>query len=241
MNPCRVASYNVDIAKRMGLLTASLISYISRERDRAILHRSLNKNGTFSVYRNDIFEDTGLSVDEQSAVESSLGKIGILEVSPFRDEINRVYYKFNDDVLYAVMGRTVNHSPVTSIVDSVDSPSVRAKRLTSRERSMNDAKRAVKETDSGLRQMWIDWIDAVYERKFTLTPAAVVLNEKQLERFDSAKKEEILQNAIKNGYRDISWSIKACSAIDKDAVPTNWKSYESMQPTCNTEISGESF
>lgn len=241
MNLCKVASYNVEIAKRMGLLTASMISYISHEYDYAVAHHTINKNGTFSIYRDDIYDTIGLSNDEQKAVETSLGKIGILEVSPFRDEVNRVYYKFNESTLFSIIGKAPVQSSSLMLIGSVDSPTAKSKRITSTERSMNEAKRSIKEEDESLRQMWCDWIDAVYARKFTLTPAAVAINEKQLSSYDRARKEEILQNAIKNGYRDISWSIKACNDTKKDTIPVNWKSYESMQPNCNTKISEESF
>lgn len=241
MNLLKVASYNVDIAKRMGLLTASLISYVSQKHCDAQRNQLINKNGTFSIKRSDISEDTGLSIDEQKSVESSLGKINALEVLPFKDELDRVYYRFNETALYEALGKT-NAKPVSyELADSISSPSVRAKRITSSERSMNEAKRAIKEEDESLRQMWYDWIDAVYARRFTLTQAAVIISEKQLEKYDRVHKEEILHNAIKNGYRDISWSIKACNNEKKDTIPTNWKSYESMQPNCNTKISGESF
>lgn len=241
MNLLKVASFNVEIAKRFGLLTAALISYVSGEYALVKKNDLLNKNGTFSIRRSDIYEAIGMSNDEQMAVEASLGKANILEVIPFKDEIDRIYYRFNEDALYAVLGRTPVQSPTAMLIGTIDSPVAKAKRITSNEKSMNEAKRAIKEEDESLRQMLCDWIDAVYARKFTLTPAAVAINEKQLSAFDRAKKEEILQNAIKNGYRDMSWSIKACTENKGDTIPTNWKSYESMQPNSNTEISKESF
>ena len=240
MNLLKTASFNVEIAKRFGLFSAALISYISGEYALATKNEWLNKNGTFSIRRSDIYEAIGMTNDEQMAVEASLGKAGILEVLPFKDEVDRVYYRFNESVVYKVLGQVPVQSAPTMIANSIDSQTVKSKRITAAEKSMNEAKRAIKEEDESLRQMWCDWIDAVYARHFTLTVAAVTINEKQLSTYDRAKKEEILQNAIKNGYRDISWSIKACNNSG-DTIPKNWKSYESMQPNSNTEISKESF
>ena len=240
MNLLKTASFNVEVAKRFGLLTAALISYVSNEYDIVKKNDLLNKNGTFSVKRSDIYEAIGMSTSEQMAVENSLGKFDILVALPFKDEIDRVYYRFNEDAIYKIIGQIPVQSTSTTLASSIDSQTAKTKRITAAEKSMNEAKRAVKEEDESLRQMWCDWIDAVYARHFTLTPAAVTINEKQLSTLDRAKKEEILQNAIKNGYRDISWSIKACNNSG-DTIPKNWKSYESMQPNSNTEISKESF
>lgn len=240
MNLLKTASFNVEVAKRFGLFSAALISYVSGEYTLAIKNEWLNKNGTFSIRRSDIYDAIGMTNDEQMAVEASLGKAGILEVLPFKDEVDRVYYRFNESAVYKVLGQVQVQSASTMLANSIDSQTAKTKRITAAEKSMNEAKRAVKEEDESLRQMWCDWIDAVYARHFTLTPAAVTINEKQLSTFDRAKKEEILQNAIKNGYRDISWSIKACNNSG-DTIPKNWKSYESMQPNSNTEISKESF
>lgn len=236
-------SYNVDIAKLFGVMTSSMITYIDSEYSSAVRMGLLNKNNTFSIYRSEIYEHTGITPQEQMLVEKSLGTLGVLEVSPFKDEKDRVYYRFLPNVLADGLNRAINApNPVSAIAMSMDTPTAKTSRITAKERNRNEAKRAIKETDGALRQLLCDWVDAVFARNMVLTPAAVSISEEQLNQLtQTSAKEEVLHIAIKNGYRDISWAISAYNENSKDAVPKNWKSYESMQPNADTKISEESF
>lgn len=236
-----VNCYNVDIAKAYGVLTAVMLSFIDKSYEYALRQGNLNKNKTFSMSRTNIYHATGLKKEEQENIEKVLTNYNIIDILPFRDDSDRVYYIYNQE---KVAETTRQLQSAQNMKDLIDVMKVAPKesvekthRISKREKEIQTLKSSIKEEDSVLKSLIFDWIDAIYNRNFSITTAAMKINLNQINNYDTDTKVKILHIAIKNGYRDIQWAVEAI----KDKSDRNWKSYEDMQPTTSTVLSKETF
>ena len=237
-----VNCYNVDIAKTYGVLTSILLSFIDKSYEYALRHGNINKNGTFSMSRSNIYHATGLKKEEQESIEKLLTNYNIIDVIPFRDDIDRVYYVYNQAKVAETTRQLESAQNMKDLISTLSvapkESSEKSKRISKREKEVQALKSSVKEEDSLIKSLIFDWVDAIYNRNFTITTAAMKINLNQISKYDTDTKVQILHNAIKNGYRDIQWSI---DSVIKNNNDRNWKSYEDMQPNATTVLSKETY
>ena len=239
-----VNCYNIDIAKLYGIMTAVLLSYIDKSYEYALRRSTINKNNTFSVSRQNIYHATGLTKEEQETAEKMLTKQKILEVFPFKEDYDRVYYKYHQNNIVESTKQLEAAQNMQELMNTLfvenKEKAEKVHRTTKRDKEIQILKSSIKEENSALKQLIFDWIDAMYNRNFSITTAAMKINLEQIKKYDADTKTKILYIAIKNGYRDIQWAIDAVIKSESKE-DRNWKTYSSMQPDESTVVSKEQF
>ena len=92
MNLLNINGYNVDIAKILGICQSILLSCIDEERQFQIRHKLISDNDTVPLSRQEIYERTAMSDEDQKKAEESLVACGVLTIKPLRNVPNKNYY-----------------------------------------------------------------------------------------------------------------------------------------------------
>ena len=195
-------NYNLKIALLFNINTAVLLSYIG--------NLKIEESGEIIVSREEVFKNTGLEETSQQDSEHSLSKSNLIQIREFRNNKNKYYCKINKELLNKVM---ISDKPKTELPIDNMAQLVRPtqQKLSKTDIVKNNLKKRIKEPDPVIQTYYIQWIDSVYENpKGYLTSGAVEIAQKELSVFskgDQKIKIDVLNIAIKNGWRDISWAI----------------------------------
>lgn len=223
-------SYNVDVAKVYGVRSAVFLSFLFRK-------LAESSEDSVSIERSTIYENTGLDEKEQMDIESSLSDIKVICVEKFRGSETKNHYKFDEKMFVSIQTHTslddlINEEPVKQQRQSVQ------KRTTKRDLLIKHLKSSISVESEVLRQSLCDWIDSVYSNpKGFLSVQSVSLSVKEL--FDFTEKEdtqiEIMNIAIRGGFRDLSWAINKYEQTHRDSGSNCWASYSETKSDIHTE------
>ena len=211
MNLLNINGYNVDIAKVLGICQSILLSCIDEERQFQIRHKLISDNDTVPLSRQEIYERTAMSDEDQKKAEESLVACGVLVIKPLRNVPNKNYYIINLDQIKKISESEKPEEVVSAaeIAQFIRKP--RVEPMSKRQTHINSLKRTIKTDDPVIQQYLCEWIDAVYTNpKGFLSPSSVNIAQQELEQYakgSQSTKIALLKIAIKGGLRDITWAI----------------------------------
>ncbi len=200
MSLYNVNSYNVDIAKLIGPLSAIYVSFIDK---------LLIRNEKLLLSRSQIFDYTGIDFDKQDEIENNLIYCGIMDVKSARGSSEKKNYILNYDRLEVILNDPTKINEVYKLSTVKSKPKEKISKETKKEQTLKRLKSAVKIDDEVLKQHIFDWIDSVIEKGNYLTTQSVKINVEELNRFTSSQSIaiQVLNMATKNCWRDLSWAM----------------------------------
>jgi len=194
--------FNVKLAHIIGLNASIYLSQIMDINEKAIRKEKTDKN-FFTIDREYITKRTTISEKEQKEIENNLIKIGVLE----RSTENADTILLNITVLTSIL-----MSPDEELIRDISSLSKPKQKRTKADAIKDSLKQNIVTTNLELRNAYISWIDAVYEKDGFMTKQAVVAAQARVDEFSNRNLDialKVLEIASINGYRDITWAINA--------------------------------
>jgi len=194
--------FNVKLAHILGLNSSIYLSQIMDINEKAIRKDKTDKN-FFTIDRDYITKRTTISEKEQKEIENNLIKIGVLE----RSTENSNTILLNITVLTSIL-----MSPDEELIKDISSLSKPKQKRTKADAIKDSLKQNIVTTNLELRNAYIAWIDAVYEKDGFMTKQAVVAAQARVDEFSNRNLDialKLLEIASINGYRDITWAINA--------------------------------
>lgn len=223
-------SYNIKLAKYLGLHSAIYISCLLR-----VKSKSIDKRATFDVDRNYISDLCFIKPEEQKSIESALKKVGILtDISEMND--NLVSLCLHEDVLINMITDT-DVKTLTKIKKSVDVKlDVVTGKMTTRQRQCYELKNKIQCSNDELLQAYRDWVDGVYANpKGFLSIRSISVFQKTVDDFANGDLDlalKIIEIATVNGYRDCTWAI---NLFNKDYA-AKWKKEHSNNVSTTKKV-----
>ena len=204
MSLYNVNSYNIDIAKSIGVLSAIYVSFIDK---------LLIRNEKLTLSKNQIYDYTGIDYDKQDEVENNLIKCGIMDIKGPRTNSNKKSYLINYDRLEELLKNPDKINEVYVFTTMLKKPKEKVSIETKKEQNLKKLKSAVKIDDEVLKQHIFDWIDSVIDGGKFLTQQSVKINIEQLNKFTSSQDTaiQVVDMSAKNCWRDLEWAMNKIS------------------------------
>ena len=217
-------SYNVELAKKYGVKSAILLSYVFSLRSATVDKEVL-------LNREQIKNATGLIESEQKEAEDILYQNHILTLKQFTGKAEGNYYIVNPiQIDRSETNQTISNMFIPKATQIIEQESRISKEDVKRESIKRNLKNSVQVSDDTLKQYIWSWIDTIYEKpNGFLSKSAVELAVQELSNFstDVSVRIEVLKIAIKFGYKDIKWAINSYQRWGKKDTQTySWKPYE---------------
>lgn len=226
MSLYNIVSYNLDVAKVLGPLSAIYISFIDKSNED-------NKNDKLSLSRTDILNKTGIDERFQEEVEKFLFSKGILDIQNLRNSSEKNYYSINYERLDSIINDPEKLNEIYKL--TTKSPfKKKVDKETKKEQTLKRLKNAVKVDDEVLKQYIFDWIDSIIEKGGYITTQSIKINVNELMKFATSQEIaiKVLTIATKNCWRDLSWAMNRVNSGLNDR--NNFNNYNSI-------VSNESF
>ena len=202
MTSLQCNAYNVDIAKKFGVLSAVLLSAIDRATENAKASKKYDDEKGVIICDNSIYSITGLCDNEKKTAISELTSCGALEIIPVEGHKDKYYYK--------IMPDRVCNNPFNDLF-AMPTETKKKKGITKTQAHINMLKGKIFTDSPLLQQAYCDWIDSVYEmKKGVISAQSVTIQQDELYKYASGnvdKMVDILKIATVNGYRNIEWAI----------------------------------
>lgn len=237
-------SYNIDVARVLGIKTAIFLTCINNEFLYQSRNNLLNNNNTMAMTRSEIYARTALDDQEQKDVEFSLQECNILTTKPLQNVPNKNYYIIDYEVLFNI----INASDPSSVISAEKaSQFIRRRRVepvSKRQTHIVALKKKINSPDPVIKSYFIDWIDEVYANpKGYLSPKGVEIAQQELAAYCKDNQEKqiaILKIAIKGGLRDMTWAIERYEKINMSNSGKNFANYNDIVsndvPISNLEV-----
>lgn len=235
------ASYNVRVAKILGVCSAAFLTCLNNE----LLYqqRQLDpskRNDILSMTRSEIYETAGLDDVKQVEVEAALTACGIICVKPFKNVQNKNYYSIDfaqlEKIITAVKPEDVLASATAK--QFIKPPSV--KPMSKHQMHIASLKKRLKHDDQIILQYLYDWVDSVYANpKGFLSISSVDIAVQELKAYadgDQEKQIGVLKIAIKGGLRDLTWAIQQYESKQNTNTTNNFVSYSDIKSNGNNII-----
>ena len=227
MSLYNVNSYNVDVAKCVGPLSAIYISFIDK---------LLIRNEKLLLSKDQIYDYTGIDFDKQEEVENNLVHCGILDIKGPRTNSNKKSYFINYDRLEVILNNPEKINEVYTLSTVKKELKEKVSKETKKEQNIKRLKSSVKVDDEILKQHIFDWIDSVIEKGGYLTTQSIKINIEELNKYTSSQSVaiQVLNMATKNCWRDLSWAMnKLDNKVDNK---NNFANYSDIISTSNNII-----
>lgn len=236
-----IFSYNVDIARAFGVMSAIMLQYISQQ------IKTQSQQGVdvshIAVSRQDIYRRTGIQEDKQMLVENSLSSCRVMTVTPVKRSIGKNYYYVDEDALMKTMSSRIQLDTIYQLDQSVcgNSESAQKQKCQSKKQHKTQRQKTIERLHTFVvssnyseiyKQKMCDWIDAVYQKpNGFMSESGIDISIKELMQYTD--KEDcaiaILNIAIKNGYRDIIWAIQYYEKQNQVDSSMNFCKYSDIQ------------
>ena len=217
-------SYSVELAKKYGVKSAILLSYVFS------LRGALSSDREVMLNRAQIRNATGLTESEQKDAEDILYQNHILTLKQFTGKADGNYYII--DPLQINKNETehnISDMFLPKAMQVAEQSAHVSKEDIKRESIKRNLKNSIQIADETLKQYVWAWIDTIYEKpNGFLSKTAVELAMQELSNFstDVSVRIEILKIAIKFGYKDIKWAINSYERWGKKETSAyTWKPY----------------
>ena len=200
LNSNNYMSYNISLAKLLGLECAVYLSSLLIFYSDAIKRNKLDEDGYFSVNRAKIEDVTTFDSKKQNELDNRLKSVNIINLKSNHSKI------------------LIDCTMITSLLMNEDENLVKQLTIAAKKpRTKNDAiklelKSHIKNTNGELRDAYSKWIDAVIAKLGWMSVVAVEEGEKTVDEFAKRNLDvalEIINISAMNGYRDMKWAIKS--------------------------------
>lgn len=200
MSLYNVNSYNVDIAKSIGVLSAIYVSFIDK---------LLIRNEKLALSKNQIYDYTGIDFDKQDEVEDNLVRCGIMDIKGPRTNSDKKSFSINYNRLEEILNDPKKIDEVYFFTTSTKKTKEKVSKETKKEQNLKKLKNAVKIEDEVLKQHIFDWIDSVMDSGKYLTVQSIKINIEQLKKFTSSQDIaiQVVDMSAKNCWRDFEWAM----------------------------------
>ena len=207
--------YNVDVAKKYGVTIAVFLSIISQNE---------NEDKAPFLSFDDIRNMSGLTEEEIVQSINTLTELNALGVVNGKNSTKKYFYTDYDKIYDTQKSKTETISK--NVVDNIN---VKEKKKEDKKNAIvYNLKNTVSEKNESVRDMYYSWIEAIMENpKSFLSKIAVQKTQEMLNAYTNNDeiKKNVLDIAIRNCYRDISWAINSYERNAKKIVNNNFENY----------------
>lgn len=226
-------SYNIQLAKIIGLHPAIYVNTLLNINSKAISKQKVTDDFYFSVDRNYVQSVTTFSVKEQEEIEKLLIELKILKKQKIDDA----------DILF------LDVSTLTSIMMSQneklinDINKIAQSKQTKRTKAdiiKDELKSYVTATNHELRDAYFDWIDAVYAKQGWMSKKSVISAQSIVDNFSNRNLDialKLIEIASIGGYRDMTWAVNSY----RDNYKVQYKIASNNRANDNISVSSECF
>lgn len=230
-------SYNVEIAKKLGIYSAVFISLIDSEI--SCIKNTDVQIDTIELNYDYIYEKTGISINKLSEIEAQLKSLNILVSKDKRGNKGK-YYKISYNNLINILNDTDTSEIL--VMSKKSSICQVTKKVTAIEKHIESLKNSVEFNNDLVKSYLFDWIDLI-ARKYPMNNALIKFAIQDLVNY--AKNDfdticKIITIAIKNTYRNMSWAIEAYEKELKKFTNNNFVEYNEIKSD-GSEIVNEEF
>ena len=198
---------NVKFIQVFGLRTAVYLSaamnfmYSSR----------YNEDSYFELDRDQLFELTSLSFEEQISIEDKLTEAGILLRMEDIAAVSRVHITLDVNNLVNIIA-----NGDSKLLDRVSKltrlpKTLRAGRISNRQKQAMNLKYSIKAPNQELLDAYQNWVDGVYANpKGFLSQQSITIFQKTIDEYAKGDLDlalKLIEIATVNGYRDATWAI----------------------------------
>lgn len=189
-------SYNVKLAKTLGLTSAIYLSELININRKAIEKNKI-KDGYFKINREYIEDRTTINKADQKDLDKMLSEVKAISIGENSDML-----KVDMDVLTSlILGDQ-------KIVAELPNSSKRG-RPTKQEIIVRALKANIETNNPELKKAYEDWIDAVNAKNGWMTKVHVLEGQKVIDTYTNKDLDmalEIIKIATLGGYRDMNWA-----------------------------------
>ena len=200
-------SYNVKIAEILGLNCAVYLAELVNINEKAIKKNKV-ENKFFTIDRKYIEKRTTLNRAEQLKLDATLQDLGIITVSG--DKNNTL--QLNISAIITLLNGD-NENIVAELTKMQAALNRNANKVGTKEQQQCELmKTYITAENPELYQAYCDWIDSVYAKLHWMSKKAVEVAQREIDKYSDHNLDValgILELATVNGYKDISWAIKA--------------------------------
>lgn len=231
----RVCAYSADVAKIFGVHSAVLLATLDNLLNIARVNGDCS--GRVLVSREDIYETTAIDEKSQLAAENILSSIGVLSVTPAKNS-KRLSYSIDEKKLREVLLSNV------SIVGLCTQEAPKEKTTKKREQGSR-VKKAIDYGDEQVDEKLKSWLSSLYEiGKGGLSKESVCMQQEELKKFskgNNAVAIEVINIAIKNGWRNLEWAIRRYQETNNKNNSYNFSNYNNIKSSRDDNLSEEVF
>lgn len=198
-------SYNVSLAKIIGLHPAIYINTLLSINSKAIIKQKLTNDEYFCVDRNYVQSITTFDVSEQIEIETLLINLGILRKQE-NEESNALFLDVS--MLTSIM--MSENETLVSDIQKVTAATTKSKKKTKTEAIKDEMKSFVTATNQELREAYFDWIDSVFAKQGWMSKKSVVSAQQVIDEFSHRNLDvalKVIEIASISGYRDMTWAV----------------------------------
>lgn len=198
-------SYNVALARIIGLHPAIYVNTLLNINSKAIVKQKITDDQYFSIDRNYVQSITTFDIEEQKSIEKMLIKLKILKKYQDSDIDNALFLDIS--VLTSIL-MSDNETLLTDI-EKISKPK---KKRTKTDIIKDELKSYVTATNQELREAYFDWIDAVVAKQGWMSKRSVVCGQQTVDEFSQRNLDvalKLIEIASIGGYRDMSWAVNA--------------------------------
>ena len=198
-------SYNVSLAKIIGLHPAIYINTLLSINSKAITKQKLTNDEYFCVDRNYVQSITTFDVSEQIEIETLLINLGILRKQE-NEESNALFLDVS--MLTSIM--MSENETLVSDIQKVTAATTKSKKKTKTEAIKDEMKSFVIATNQELREAYFDWIDSVFAKQGWMSKKSVVSAQQVIDEFSNRNLDvalKVIEIASISGYRDMTWAV----------------------------------
>ena len=219
------SSYNVKLAKIIGLIPSIYVSELININRKAIEKNKLKDDQYFKINRDYIETRTTLTKNDQKEIDIKLKDINLITIGESSDLL-----KVNMDTLTSlILGEQKIVSEITQ--------TVKKGRVSKQEMVLRALRSNIETTNPELKQAYEDWIDAVCAKNGWMTKNHVIEAQKVLDNYNKDKDLdlalEIIKIATLGGYREMSWAVEN---FEKNHKKEFEKQFESPVSNNNANI-----
>lgn len=197
-------NYNIKLAHILGLEAAIYLNELMNINEKALRKNKLSDN-IFVIDRNYIESRTTLSPTKQQELESTLIKLGILEIVEIANNIN-----LNISALTAILAAP--EEDLKSIEKIVKKTKSSNNKTTKQQQCIQALKQNIVTTNDELVNAYHEWIEAVVAKNNWMSKKAVVNGQQLVDDFSQRNLDialKLLDIATTNGWADMSWAINS--------------------------------
>ncbi|MBO5712106.1 MAG: hypothetical protein J6R47_04640 [Acholeplasmatales bacterium] len=198
-------SFNIKLAQILGLEAAIYLSEIMNINEKAIRKQKIEED-FFTIDRNYIEKRTTISIKKQQEIEKTLLKIGILEKSSETPDT----ISLNITILTSILMNP--DEKLIKNINKIIKQNAKSPKAKKDDAIKENLRNYISTTNEELTQAYSKWIEAVYTKDGWMSSEAIVMAEETIDNFCNRNLDlalNIIRIATLNGYRDMSWAIKA--------------------------------